>query len=528
MGNKKRILIIGAGYAGILAAKKLSKKFNKDDEINITIVDKNPFQTLRTELHEVVAGRVEERAIRIDLKKIFKKRKVNVVLDEIKVIDFDKQIVKSEQNIYQYEYLLIGVGSQPTFFGIKGAKEHVYPLWNYNDAVNLKEHILHMFRGAIKERDKEKRKKMLTFVVVGGGFTGVEMMGELGEWKDQLCEEFYSSKDDVKLYLVHARSKILPIYPNHLIEKAEKRFNKLGVEIITGAKVTEVSKDSVVFGENSMIDSYTVIWAAGVEGVDLVGSTAIKQQGRKRIITNDKLQTLEYKNVYVVGDNIFYIVEGEERPVPQMVENAENSAALVVNNIYKDIKVGEKKAYKPVFHGSMVSIGSRYGLAYLNVFGKNIVVYGGLAMFIKHFVNLIYFFQVAGINKCWSYLLQEFVNIKDNRSFLGGHFTKVAPNFWLVPLRILLGVGWFQHGVSSMSIGEIGVGVCLSFGLFTTISSLVSIIMIGMFSGLNMTEYVKIWYSVGSVALMGGAGRTFGLDYYVLPVVKRIWWYFRR
>ena len=109
---------------------------------------------------------------------------------------------------------------KPTYFGIKGAEEYSRKLWSYEDAVELKEHILQMFRKAVKETNKEKRQRMLSFVVVGGGFTGVEMIGELGEWKDRLCKEFYISKDEVKLYVVDALPKILPIFPDKLIKKS--------------------------------------------------------------------------------------------------------------------------------------------------------------------------------------------------------------------------------------------------------------------------------------------------------------------
>lgn len=626
MGNKKRIVLLGGGYGGILTAKKLSRKLKKDNNVEITLIDKNPYHTMLTELHEVAAGRVPEDSIRIDLKKIFAKRKVDVVLDEVTDIDFDKKVLRSEKNSYEYDYLVVGTGSKPTFWGVKGAEEFTHQLWSYEDAVNLKEHILNMFRKAAKETNKEKRQKMLTFVVVGGGFTGIEMIGELGEWKDRLCKEFYIDKEDVKLYAVDALSKILPIFPDNLVRKAEKRLNKLGVEIITDAGITEVSKDFVVLGDKGRIDTNTVVWAAGVEGSDIMDKMDTEQKGRKRVVTNDKLQAIDHENVYVVGDNIFYIPEGEERPVPQMVENAEHSAPIVAHNIYTDIKGGEKKSYKPVFHGAMVCIGGRYGVAHIGMPGKFFGLTGFFAMFVKHFINLVYFFQVAGFNKCWSYLIHEIFHIKDNRSFVGGHFAKASPNFWLIPLRIFIGYKWLEQGLhklpgilkdpsniflipappvadatsaasavadqganavvdatsaasaaastagaadavaetasawgealpvpdfienmvkwsmdnffytsdggytvlaeifqAGMVIGEIIVGLLLIVGLFTAVASIGSIIMGIMIWSSGMAPAEMLWYLSGGVALIGGSGSTFGLDYYVLPFLKKIW-----
>jgi len=600
MSDKKRIAILGGGYGGVLTAKKLAKKFKKNENVEITLIDKKPYHTLLTELHEVAAGRVAEESIRIDLKKIFAKRKVEVLLDEITDLDFENNILKSKNSTYEYDYLVIGAGSKPTYFGIKGAEEYCHKLWSYEDAVNLKEHILHMFRKAVKEKNKDERQKLLTFIVVGGGFTGVEMMGELGEWKERLCKKFYIDEEEVTLILADDLPKILPNFPDELIEKAKKRLNKLGVKVLTKAGITEVTKDCATIKNNGNVNTYTVIWTAGVEGSDIVSKMDIQQKGRKRIATNDKLQSLDFKNVYVVGDNIFFIPEGEERPLPQMVENAEASADLIAHNLYSDIKGGDKLAYKPTFHGAMVCIGGKYGVANIGTGKKFYALSGFLALFVKHFINLVYFIQVAGFNKCWSYLLHEIFHIKDNRSLVGGYFSKSSPNFWLVVLRMFVGYKWLSEGLTklpsiiadptkiflipaplvdgataataaagaktavvstvvglpvpdfigkiikwsmdtffytgdggyttlavvfqtSMVIAEILVGLLLIVGLFTALASLMSIAM-GMMiwtSGMAPTE--MLWYLAAGIALIGGSGSTFGLDYYVLPFLKKHW-----
>jgi NADH dehydrogenase len=599
MSEKKRIAILGGGYGGVLTAKKLAKKFKKDENIEITLIDRNPFHTLLTELHEVAAGRVSEDAIRIDYKKIFAKRKVEVVLDEITDLDFKNNVLKSENNSYEYDYLIVGAGCKPTYFGIKGAEEYCHKLWSYEDAVSLKEHILNMFRKAVKEKNKEERQKLLTFIVVGGGFTGVEMMGELAEWKERLCKEFYIGKEEVTLILADDLPKILPNFPDKLIAKTKNRLMKLGVKVLTNAGITNVTSDAATIRNNGIVDTYTVIWTAGVEGSDIIGKMDIEQKGRKRIVTNDKLQSVEYSNVYVVGDNIFFIPEGEERPLPQMVENAEESAALIAHNLYADIKGTEKKSYKPSFHGAMVCVGGKYGVANVGA-GKNFFALSGfLALFVKHFINIVYFFQVAGFNKCWSYLMHEFFHVKDNRSLVGGYFSKSSPNFWLLVLRMFVGYKWLTEGLAKlpkiladptkiflipaplvdgataateavegaaevayvaplpvphfiekivkwsmdaffyngdggfttlatvfqtgMVIAEILVGLMLIVGLFSALASLVSIAM-GMMiwtSGMAPTE--MLWYLAAGIALIGGSGSTFGMDYYVLPILKKYW-----
>ncbi|HCA30866.1 MAG TPA: pyridine nucleotide-disulfide oxidoreductase, partial [Ruminococcaceae bacterium] len=184
------ILIIGAGYAGVLTAKKLAKRFKKNEDVSITIVDKNPFHTMLTELHEVAANRVEEDSIKLSLKKIFAGRKVKVRLDVIQDIDFANKKAVGLKDSYAYDYLVVAAGSKPTFFGVPGAQEYAYKLWSYDDAVVLRDHIHDCFRRASREINPEEKKKLLSFFVVGAGFTGTEMMGELAEYIPILCEEF--------------------------------------------------------------------------------------------------------------------------------------------------------------------------------------------------------------------------------------------------------------------------------------------------------------------------------------------------
>lgn len=593
----KQIIVLGGGYGGVLTAKKLANQLKKQSDIRITLIDRKPYHTLLTELHEVAAGRVNEDSIKIDLKKIFAGfRNVDVVLDEITNIDFGKRALHSDSRVYPYDYLVIGTGSKPTFFGIPGAEEHAFTLWSYEDAIRLRERFSDMFREAVKERNPEVRKELLTFVVVGAGFTGVEMIGELAEYVEELCEEFTVARADVNLHVVDMAPKILPILPDKLIKKAERHLKKLDVQVTTGSKISGVKANAVCLGDKE-IASRTVIWTAGVEGSDLVGNADVVQQGRKRILTNDKLQAVDHPNVYVVGDNIFFIPEGEERPVPQMVENAEQAAPLIAHNIVADIRNQPKKSYKPAFHGTMVSIGSRYGVANVGMPGRMFPLTGFFAMLVKHLINMLYLSQVAGFNKVYSYMLHEFFHINHRRSFLGGHFSKRSPNFWLVPLRIFVGAMWFIEGwdklkkimenpseiflipapvidgtsgaseawesagaavealpvpgfiesivegsmdlmfytsdggftalayvfQTGMVLAELLFGACLIVGLFTAVSSVVTVAMSAMIWVSGMASQEILWYIAGGIALIGGSGSTLGLDYYVLPYLKR-WW----
>lgn len=456
---KTNIVIVGAGYAGVLTAKKLAKKFKNDGDVCITIIDKNPFHTMLTELHEVAANRVDEDSIKMSLKKIFAGRKVNVVLDTINKIDFENNVIEGSNNSYEYDYVVIAAGSKPTYFGTPGVEEYCCKLWSYEDAVNLKDHIHNAFRKAACETNMEVKKKLLTFYIVGAGFTGVEMAGELAEYVPILCKNFEIDRDLVTVRIVDLLSRTVPVLPEKLSMKVERRLNKMGVDVILNTGVAAVGKDYIETKTNDKVtrtQTDTVIWAAGIEASDLTNEAAktLESAGRGRIKVDSSLKSLTDDNVYVVGDNMFYIPEGEEKPVPQMVENCEQSAKTAANNIYARVTgKAEMEAYKPTFHGVMVSVGGRYGVASVGGANKKVNLPSFFAMFCKHFINMVYFIQVLGWNKVFSYIKHEFFTIRNCRSFVGGHFSNRTPSFLLVPLRVWLGAVWVFEGVMKIVEG---------------------------------------------------------------------------
>jgi len=446
----KNIVVLGAGYGGILTAKKLAKKLKKNEEVKITLIDKNSYHTMLTELHEVAAGRVDESSIRVDLKKVFAGRKVSIVLDEILNINFNEKNLVGENGEYSYDYLVLGTGSKPAFYGVKGAKENALTLWSYEDAVKIKYHILDMFNKATMENDPLKRQSLLSFVVAGSGFTGIEMAGELAEWIPILCKNYSVDIEEVSIYCVDAIDRILPYFDEKLRNKATKRLEELGVKILLNSSICDINKDHIcINNQKDSVDTHTVIWAAGIQSSTLLENTkeGLEKTRRNLVKTDKYLRSTTNDDVFVVGDNIYYIPEGSENPVPQMVENAEHSSALVAKNIINTLKGEELKEYKPSFHGAMVSIGGRYGVAEVGTKKKMFRFSGFIAMFIKHFINVVYFIQLAGFNKVWSYLMNEIFHVRNRRSFLGGHFSKRSPNFFIFPIRLFLGFMWLIEGI---------------------------------------------------------------------------------
>ncbi|NTV78999.1 MAG: NAD(P)/FAD-dependent oxidoreductase, partial [Clostridiales bacterium] len=483
---KKRIVIVGAGYSGTLTAKKLAKKLNHQD-VEITLIDKNPFHTMLTELHEVAAGRIEENGIRLDLKKIFEVRNVNVVLDTVTDIDFQNKKVIGQNKNYDYDYIVLSAGSRPNYYGIPGAQEFAYSLWSYEGAIKLKERILNVFQQAQCITDPDIRKQILAFWVIGAGFSGVEMISELAEYVPILCEKYGIPREEITLYLVDGLSRVIPNLTENLSAKAEKKLKKLGITVLLNTKVDSIGKDHICLKAEIEVCHYmagTIIWTAGTQSETIVQAAGEKLGAvRGRIQVDSYLRSSSDESVFVVGDNMFFIPKGEQNPVPQMVENCEQSAHVVSHNIITSIrKKGSMHEYKPNFHGVMVSIGSHDGVARINLLKHSFCLSGFLAIAAKHAINIVYFMQVLGWYKVIRYIRDEFFRVRNNRSLVGGHFSNRTPGFLIVPLRIWFGLAWLWAGLYGsesifvslhnpvVKILEIVIGVSMICGLFTTVS----------------------------------------------------------
>lgn len=447
---KKSIVIIGGGYTGVITAKKLYKRLR--GKADITLIDKNPFHTMLTELHEAAAGRTEPDSLRIPYASIFGGREIRWVTDTVTQIDTVQKRITGEKAAYTYDYLVLCAGSEPEFFDTPGAREHAFRLWSYRDAVRLRRHIEDCFLKAAGETDTEKRAALLSFAVIGAGFTGVELTGELAEWLPRLCAAYEIQPAQVQLFCIDAMDTILPVLREKARNRVLTRLKKQGVQLRLGSKVEQIDAAGVSF-PGQRLSCRTIVWTAGISACTLTRAVgkSFTVKGRGRIVTDAFLQAAE--DVYVGGDNLYFTDE-KGNAVPQMVENAEQSAETIAHNLYCDVTGTPRKiAYRPNFHGMMVSVGSRYATAQLYFFGKTWVPPSFIAMLVKHLINLVYFWQIAGFRQCRNYLKHEFFHRGDRRSIFGGLFAARKSGIWLVPLRIFTGVYWLIEALEKITDG---------------------------------------------------------------------------
>ncbi len=475
--DKQKIVIVGGGYAGVLTAKKLIKKLKKqikEESVEITLVDRQPYHTMMTELHEAAFDRTNSEAIKIYHSQIFNQKYINLVLANVESIDYEQKIIKTDNGELEYTYLVEATGAKVTHFGIEGAAEHTIPMWSFDDTRVAMAKVLELFDRAEKCNDPDLRKELLTFVVAGAGFTGVEVAGELKEWIDRTLIYKYPTikPSEISMHVIDGAERILNAFSEKPAAKAHKHMErKLGINIILNSFITKVEENKVYFGEDNSITSHCILWTSGIT-CEPIETDSLQIERGNRIAVNEKLETVGVNNAYVLGDIMYYIPEGEERPVPQMVENCEHAAPIVANNIASKIKGEEDKSktYAPSFHGAMACIGARYGVAELIFGNTSIVLTGFFAMFVKHMINIVYLLQATSLAKVWRYIRVEFFEVRDRRSFVGGNLAARTPSIYLVPLRLWLGWYWMSQGAPKI-ISKIQGGwdaVCVQTEIFPT------------------------------------------------------------
>ena len=478
MTDTTRIVVLGGGYGGVQATKMLHRVFAKHRDIEITLIDKNPFQTLMTELHEVACGRVEPESVLISYRKIFGATRVSVVSDGIKTIDFEKKKLVSDTASYDYDYLLIGVGAEPEDFGLPGVRENAYMLWSFDDALALRRHIEDVFREAAAEKDPAKRAELLTFVVAGAGFTGIEVAGELKDQRRVMCQTHHIDESEVRIIVVEALGWILPNLPPKLQAKARRCLERRGVEFMLRSPILGAEKGKVLLAGNASIPTRTFIWTCGIQGKEFAGNLALTKGRcvnracrfsatqstcgvknctfaagqyivgkRGRLLVNEYMQSIDYSNVYVVGDVSWYLEGG--KVLPQIVETAVQTAETAAHNIAAAIEHGQMKAFHSNYHGIMVSLGAFSGVAH--VMGVSLT--GIFAIGVKHLINMVHLFTVAGVNQVWEYVKHEFLDIKNQRSFIGGLAAYKVRGYWPLLLRVWLGFMWVVEATNKMTEG---------------------------------------------------------------------------
>jgi NADH:ubiquinone reductase (H+-translocating) len=403
--NTPHVVIVGAGFGGLYAARQLAKA-----PVRITLIDKQNYHLFQPLLYQVAIARLLPSQIAYPLRTIYRRQKnLTFQMDEVTGIDFEKRYVKLKGSVIAYDYLIIAVGAETNFFGMESIQENGFQLKDISNATRTRNHLLKMFESASREADVEKRRAMLTFVVVGGGPTGVETAGALAELISQVMVKDYPQVDlnDARVVLLEGNDHLITAYPHELRHATFDLLHRKQVDILLSTKIADYDGRTVFLRDGRQIASSTLIWTAGVKAAALLDALQVDRAGAGRVRVEPTLQLPSYPEVFILGDAA-YLVDETGQPLPMLSTVAIQQGKHAAQTIRRLIQFREPRPFHYKDPGLLATIGHNAAVA--RIWG--ISFSGFIAWMIwvfLHIYRLIGFRNrtLVFINWVWDYLFRE-------------------------------------------------------------------------------------------------------------------------
>ena len=404
MNSRPRVLIVGAGFGGLWAARAFAHT-----AFQVLLIDRNNYHTFLPLLYQLAAAELEPEEIVYPVRSILRPLgNVDFLLADVQGIDFQARTVRTMVSNVSYDYLLLATGSTTHFYGVAGAAEHSFPLKTLEDGVRLRNHILCCFERAAKSPDPETRRRLLTYAIVGGGPTGVEFAGALAELLRGPLKRDFPKLDfrEPRVVLLEGSGRLLPSMPERLGRYALRRLQNMGVEVRMGSVVERVSTGEIHLRERASLATETTIWTAGVRGEPAANLWGLPTDRNGRVPVEPSLEVQGLPRVYVIGD----LAGSEEdgKPLPMVAPVATQQGTTAAKNIQRHAAGKMPVAFHYRDHGMMATIGRNAAVA--NIRGFAFTGFPAwLAWLGVHLVNLIGFRNrlVVLINWGWDYFLFE-------------------------------------------------------------------------------------------------------------------------
>jgi NADH:ubiquinone reductase (H+-translocating) len=367
-----KILIIGGGFGGLSVARELARALRGTEDVGVALVDRMNYSTFWPMVPSIIPSNAEVRHVAHSLRRILNPLGVEFFQDEVVGVDFEARRVKTAERDYPYDYLVLAPGSRTTYFGTPGAEENAMDVKGLRDALRIRSHVVDCFEEA-EHLDGQAPDDLLTFVVVGGGPTGVEAAADMHDLMFDVLEDDYPNVefDRVRVVLVNAGDQILKGLDSSLVNAARRRLAAQRIEVINDARVEEVRPDAVVISSGRTIPTRTTVWAAGIEPPPVVGNLDVQKDHRGRILIDQYLRVKGRPRVYAVGDCTSIQYDGP--PVPALAQAAEQEGKRAAANLVAENKNQSPVAFRYRSVGQLVDLGE--GSALVDILGVKL---GGL------------------------------------------------------------------------------------------------------------------------------------------------------
>ena len=386
-----RIVVLGAGFAGVEATIGLERQFRSSPAVEIVLVNEQNYFLFTALLPQIASSYINPRHIVQPVRDIRGTRNFRFRRDAVRAIDLEQRRIELASAPLQYDFLVVALGSRTDYFGVPGAREHTRDFKSLEDAVVLREHILDLCEHADHTEDATARGQMMTFIVVGGGYTGVELIAEMQDLLFGYVAPRYRGipPSDIQLILLEALPKILRGVHPALARHAQKRLRRQGIKLRAGARVTRCFEGGVGINSSEILRSETVVWTAGVRAHELVEALPGPHDRIGRARVNQHLQPDGHPEVFVVGDSA--AVETAEE-APRVAPVAIEQGRLAARNIAHILRGERLESYRYVPRGMLVSLGMNYAV----VSAWGVSFHGYLAWL---FWNMVHLFKLVGLKK---------------------------------------------------------------------------------------------------------------------------------
>jgi NADH:ubiquinone reductase (H+-translocating) len=405
--SQKRIVIVGAGFAGLTIARKLANR----SDLQIVLIDKNNYHQFQPLFYQVAMAGLEPSSIAFPLRKVFQsKQNVHIRVTEVSTIDAAAKTIETGLGTISYDYLVLAMGASTNFFGMQNIIQNAMPMKSVAEALAIRNRVLQNFEDALSAESPEERAGLMNVVIVGGGPTGVEIAGTLAEMKRHILPKDYPELnfDSMQIYLYESSPKVLEVMSENASKNAKKYLEDLGVNLRLGFRVTDFDGKYVYTTSGDKLRANNLIWAAGVKANSIAG-IATEAIGRAGRVKTDRYSRVEGEDaIFAIGDLAIMPEEAYPNGHPQLAQPAMQQAELLAKNLVKMI---ENKTPKPFVYkdlGSMATIGRNLAVVDLPFWKFQ----GFFAWLTWMFVHLISIVGVKNrvlifINWFWNYLTYD-------------------------------------------------------------------------------------------------------------------------
>ncbi len=356
----KKVLILGSGFGGTYTLRNLVPFLNRNDNVETTMVSDENFFLFAPLLHEVAMGSIEKSHIAYPIRRLHWRDRFNFVQAKVENIDLSNRTVTTTLGTLDFDYLVLALGSITNTSELVSTGPSVFTLKTLLDSMLIRHHIIGLLEQASMERDREKQRQLLTFVVSGGGYTGVQLVTALRDFVYGTITRFYNkiSPDNIRIILVEAKPKIVGRLDTKLGAYIMKHLRQMGIEVILKSRVTSVREGRVEINGKEDVPAGTIIWVAGVVANPRIAELDVEKDPIGRVLVNEYMEVKGFSGVYAVGDCAHFEDPVSGYPIPPLAHTAVRQARVVAHNILAEIRGRDKKAYHYSHNAEAVSLGA--------------------------------------------------------------------------------------------------------------------------------------------------------------------------